>query len=104
LPVATILVNRHIAFMGMPGEPFVDFQRNWRDRCPVLHAFVLGYANGYYGYFPTIRAASMGGYGAASSSTWVEVGAGERMVDHAIAAIYKMQGKLTDSPDDLKKK
>lgn len=104
LPVTTILINRQIAFMGMPGEPFVDFQRNWRDRCPVRHAFFLGYANGYYGYFPTIRAASMGGYGAASSSTWVEVGAGERMVDHAVTAIYKMQGKLVDSPEDLKKK
>jgi len=104
LPVTTVLINRQIALMGMPGEPFVDFQRNWRDRCPVRHAFFLGYANGYYGYFPTIRAASMGGYGAASSSTWVEVGAGERMVDHAVAAIYKMQGKLVDSPDDLKKK
>jgi Neutral/alkaline non-lysosomal ceramidase, N-terminal len=104
MPVTTFLINRQIAFMGMPGEPFVDFQRNWRDRCPVRHAFFLGYANGYYGYFPTIRAASMGGYGAASSSTWLEVGAGERMVDHAVTAVYKMQGKLVDSPEDLKKK
>lgn len=104
LPVTTILINRQIAFMGMPGEPFVDFQRNWRDRCPVRRAFFLGYANGYYGYLPTIRATSMGGYGAASSSTWVEVGAGERMVDHAVATIYKMQGKLGDSPEDLKNK
>jgi hypothetical protein len=104
MPVTTILINRQIAFMGMPGEPFVDFQRNWRDRCPVPHAFFLGYANGYYGYFPTIRAAPMGGYGAGSSSTWLEVGAGERMVDHAVTTIYKMQGKLVDSPEDLKKK
>lgn len=103
LPVTTVLINKRIAMMGMPGEPFVDFQRNWRDRCPVSHAFFLGYANGYYGYFPTIRAASLGGYGAASSSTWVQVGAGERMVDHALTAIYKMLGRLSDSPEDLKK-
>ncbi|MHB8653832.1 MAG: neutral/alkaline non-lysosomal ceramidase N-terminal domain-containing protein [Terriglobia bacterium] len=104
LPVTTVLINKRIAMMGMPGEPFVDFQRNWRDRCPVSHAFFLGYANGYYGYFPTIRAASMGGYGAASSSTWVQVGAGERMVDHALTTIYKMLGRFSDSPEDLKKK
>lgn len=50
-----------------------------------------------------LRAASMGGYGAASSSTMVEVGAGERMVDHAVTTIYKMLGRFTDSPEDLKR-
>jgi len=37
---------------------FVDFQRDWRARCPAQDCFFLGYANGYYGYFPTISAAS----------------------------------------------
>ena len=72
LPVTTVLIDRDIALTAMPGEPFVDFQMNWRDRCPVPHAFLLGYTNGYNGYFPTIAAASRGGYGAASASTWVE--------------------------------
>ena len=61
LRVSTVLINREIALMTMPGEPFVDFQMNWRDRCPVPHAFLLGYTNGYNGYFPTIAAASRGG-------------------------------------------
>ena len=26
LPVTTVLINRRIALMGVPGEPFVDFQ------------------------------------------------------------------------------
>ena len=102
-PVATVLINKRIALMTMPGEPFVDFQINWRDRCPVREAFFLGYSNGYAGYFPTIRAASVGGYGAASATSWVEVGAGERMVDHAVARIYEMLGRLSDLPEDLKK-
>ena len=88
--------------MGMPGEPFVEFQINWRDRCPVRDAFFLGYANGYFGYFPTLHAAAEGGYGAASATTWVEPGAGERMVDHALVRIYEMLGKLKDLPEDLK--
>ena len=101
-PVATVLINRQIALMTMPGEPFVDFQMNWRDRCPVPAAFLLGYTNGYLGYFPTIAAASKGGYGAASAATWVEPGAGERIVDHAVIKLYEILGRLTDIPDDLK--
>ncbi|HUD98339.1 MAG TPA: neutral/alkaline non-lysosomal ceramidase N-terminal domain-containing protein [Bryobacteraceae bacterium] len=103
LPVTTVLIDRNIALMTMPGEPFVDFQTNWRDRCPVPHALLLGYTNGYNGYFPTILAASRGGYGAASASTWVEPGTGERIVDHAVARVYEMLGRLTDLPDDLKR-
>jgi hypothetical protein len=98
LPVATVLINKRIALMAVPGETFVEFQINWRDRCPLREAFFLGYANGYYGYFPTLQAASEGGYGAADATTWVEVGAGERMVDHALIRIHEMLGRLTNSP------
>jgi neutral ceramidase len=100
LPVATLLLNRQIAFMSMPGEPFVEFQINWRQRCPVSDCFFLGYANGYFGYLPTIHASTQGGYGAASLSTWIEPGAGERMVDHAILRVYQMLGLLSDSPEN----
>jgi hypothetical protein len=103
LPVTAILIDKRIALVGMPGEPFVDFQINWRDRCPVRDAFFVGYANGYLDYFPTIRAAAEGGYGAADSDTYVAVGAGERMVDQALMRIYEMLGRLVDEPEDLKK-
>lgn len=99
LPIVTFLINRHIAFMGMPGEPYVEFQINWRDRCPVRDAFFLGYAGGYYGYFPTLQGATEGGYGATSPTTWIEVGAGERMVNHALVRIYEMLGRLRKVPD-----
>jgi hypothetical protein len=102
LPVTTMLINHRIPIMTMPGEPFVDFQINWRDRSPFPDALFLGYANGYKGYFPTIHAASEGGYGTASATTWVEVGAGERMVDHAVVNLYKLMGRLTDTPEDLR--
>ena len=102
LPVMTVLLNKKIAVMGMPGEPFVDFQLDWRARCPVRDAFFFGYANGYDGYFPTIKAATEGGYGTASATTWVEVGAGERMVEHSLVRVYQMLGRLHDLPDDLK--
>lgn len=102
ISTSTVLINKQIAWMTVPGEPFVDFQMNWRDRCPVPTALLLGYTNGYNGYFPTIAAASRGGYGAASASTWIEVGAGERLVDRSVAKVYEMLGRLTNMPDDLK--
>jgi neutral ceramidase len=99
--VTAVLINKQIAIIAVPGEPFVDFQESWRARCPVSTALFFGYTNGYHGYFPTIAAASRGGYGAASASTWVEVGAGERMVDWALIQTYRMMGKYSTLPDDL---
>jgi len=101
LPVTTVLINKQIAILGMPGEPFVDLQRQWRGRCPVHDCFFLGYANGYYGYFPTIEAATWGGYGAAHPSTWIEVGAGERMLDQGLVRVYEMLGRIKPAPEDL---
>jgi hypothetical protein len=102
LDVTTVLLNKRIAFLAMPGEPFVDFQRDWRARCPTQDCFFLGYANGYYGYFPTISAASWGGYGASQASTWIQVGAGERMLDQALVRVFEMLGRLKPIPEDLK--
>lgn len=102
LPVATVLINKGIAWMTLPGEPFVSFQIDWRNRCPVRDAFFLGYANGSFGYFPTLHAASLGGYGAANTATWIEPGAADQMEDHAIVRVYEMLGRLTDVPEDLK--
>jgi hypothetical protein len=98
LRVNTLLVNKQVAIVGMPGEPFVYFQLTLRDRCPVKDCLLLGYANGYYDYFPTILAASQGGYGAGDSTTYVSVGAGEHMLDHALIRIYEMLGTLKPVP------
>jgi hypothetical protein len=97
-PVMTLIINREIAMMGMPGEPFVEFGLEFRARSPLKDAFLIGYANGHYGYFPTIRAAVEGGYGADGVVTRVEVGAGERMLDTAIVALQEMLGELKMVP------
>ena len=98
VPVSVLLINKKIAFLGLSGEPFVDFQTNWRSRCPVPDSFFAGYANGYHGYFPTIEETTLGGYGTASVTTWVEPGAGERMVDQGIIQIHTMLGRLSNLP------
>lgn len=103
LPVATVLIDRRIAMLFLPGEPFIEYQVVWRQRCPVHNAFLIGYANGYNGYFPTIRSATLGGYGAANPATWVEVGAGDRMIDEGVIRVNEMLGRLRDVPEDLTK-
>jgi hypothetical protein len=102
LPLTTILINKQIALVAMPGEPFVDFQMQWRARCPARDCLFLGYSNGSFGYFPTIRAAAWGGYGASHASTWMEVGAGERMLEQGLVRVYEMLGRLKPVPEDLK--
>lgn len=99
LHVTSLLLNKQIAVVGMPGEPFVNFQINWKDRCPLQDCVVLGYANGYFDYFPTIEAAAEGGYGAGDSNTYVELGAGERMLIQALVRVYEFLGRLSDAPE-----
>ena len=96
--VTTVLINRDIAIMGMPGEPFVEFGLNFRDRAPAAASYFAGYCNGFHGYFPTIRAAVGGGYGAEGITARVEVGAGEAMVDMAVIRLLMMQGLLKTKP------
>jgi hypothetical protein len=82
----------------MPGEPFVEFGVSFRDRSPLRNSFFAGYANGYFGYFPTIRAAVEGGYGAEGIVARTEVGAGESMLDTALVRLYTMLGQLKPLP------
>ncbi|HUQ90105.1 MAG TPA: neutral/alkaline non-lysosomal ceramidase N-terminal domain-containing protein [Bryobacteraceae bacterium] len=97
LPVTTLIIGGEYAFVTMPGEPFVEFQMQLRARSPLPFTFLLGYTNGGYLYFPTIAAAARGGYGA-SSATYVEVGAGERMMYTGLRSIYELLGKLREKP------
>ncbi|HLH80573.1 MAG TPA: hypothetical protein VKV29_09865, partial [Chthonomonas sp.] len=98
VPLTTVLIGKRLALMTVPGEPFVAFQQLWRECCPVPDSLLLGYANGYFGYFPTIRAAAYGGYGASGPTAWIEVGAGERLVNQAVIRVYEMLGQLKPRP------
>ena len=98
-PVTTLVINRQIALVGLPGEPFVGLQLLLKQRSPLTDTFMCGYTNGYIGYFPTMQAAVVGGYGANTIVTRVEVGAGERMVDRGLVQIYRALGKLNNKPE-----
>jgi hypothetical protein len=94
----TVLVIDHdIALVGMPGEIFVQFQTHLKRESPIADTFLVGYTNGYHAYFPTIRDAAAGGYGG-KTATYVEPGAGERLTNEALIALYKLQDQLHDVP------
>jgi len=60
----------------------------------VEQLFFFGYANGYHQYFPTIEAAAEGGYGADPQVSPAAVGAGEALMNTALAWIYQLRGVL----------
>ena len=90
----TVLLNGEIAMVGGSGEFFCNHANRLKARSYVKHTLFFGYCNGHGMYFPTIEAASEGGYGADPGVSLAEIGAGERMMDRALINIYRLQGKL----------
>jgi neutral ceramidase len=96
--VTTIVLNRELAIVGVPGEPFAQHALRLRQRSNLPWTLVFGYCNGHLLYFPTIEAASEGGYGADPRVSPVELGAGELMMNRALITIYRLVGKFPDEP------
>ncbi|MFI5459923.1 MAG: neutral/alkaline non-lysosomal ceramidase N-terminal domain-containing protein [Isosphaerales bacterium] len=91
----TVLINGELALVGGSGEFFCNHANRLKARSYVKHTLFFGYCNGHGMYFPTIEAASEGGYGADPGVSLAELGAGERMMDKALLNIYLLQGKLS---------
>jgi hypothetical protein len=90
------LLNGNIGFVGVSGEFFCGHSLSLKRRARLEHLFFLGYCNDYQQYFPTIEAASEGGYGTDPFVSPVELGAGERMMDRALIHLYQLRGKLPE--------
>ena len=95
--VALLMIGSDLALATFPGEFFVEHGLRLKRESLVADTLFVGYSNGHLGYFPTIRAAGEGGYGA-DSSTIVEVGAGERLVDRALVGLGYLSGRLRRTP------
>src|ERR1035437_4117919 len=97
-PITTMLLGREFAYVGAPCEIFVDFQMNMRERVRDFPIIFAGYTNKNLGYVPTIRAAVDGGYGASQIGSYLEVGAGNRMIDAAVVRLAYWTDKLHTKP------
>lgn len=91
------LLDGRIGFVGISGEFFCGHALSLKRRARLEHLFFLGYCNDYQQYFPTIEAASEGGYGTEPPVSPAETGAGERIMDRALIHLYQMRG-LLDRP------
>lgn len=95
LGISTVLINGKIALATVPGEPFLEIQTGWKQQADVPHAFFYGYTqttpDRWPGYIPDIRSAAYGGYGA-DSSTRIEVGAAERILNEHRIQLYDLKG------------
>ena len=72
--VTVAVLDDSLGFVGFSGEMFCDHANTLRRRARLPHVFVLGYCNDYQQYFPTIQAASEGGYGTAPPVASAEIG------------------------------
>jgi neutral ceramidase len=90
----TVLLNGELAIVGASGEFFCNHANRLRERAYLKNVLFFGYCNGHHMYFPTIAAASEGGYGADAAVSPVELGAGEQMMNRALLNLYKFLGKF----------
>jgi hypothetical protein len=96
----TVVINGDLALVGGSGEFFCNHANRLKARSYVKETLFFGYCNGHGMYFPTIEAASEGGYGADPGVSFAELGAGERMMDQALFNIYKLMGKFAREPHE----
>jgi hypothetical protein len=94
--LSVALLDGRVGFVGVSGEFFCGHSLSLKRRARLEHLLFLGYCNDYQQYFPTIEAASEGGYGADPRVAAAEGGAGEKMVDRALIQLYKMRGRFPD--------
>jgi hypothetical protein len=92
------LLDGRIGFVGVSGEFFCGHSLSLKRRVRLEQLFFLGYCNDYEQYFPTIEAASEGGYGSSPPVSNVAIGAGEHIMDRALIHLYQMRGQLLDRP------
>jgi hypothetical protein len=80
--VQVITLGNQLAWVGMPGEIFVELGRAVKALSPFPHTIIAELANGAIGYVPDRHAYPQGAYEVVASR--VAAGGGERMVESAV--------------------
>ena len=96
--IAAFCIGPDIAFVFIPGDPFVEIQIGIREASPFRHTFVVGYSSGWVGYVPMAKDFESGGYGVDEyphdppcySRTSLPPGAGDRIRDRAIELVQAL--------------
>ena len=88
-----VLAIGDTAFVGTPGELFVELGRAIKEASPFPHTYVVELANDYVGYIPTRAAFDEGGYEVLDArSSKVGPGAGEIVVAECVKLLNDAAG------------
>ncbi|RPI26003.1 MAG: hypothetical protein EHM61_12875 [Acidobacteria bacterium] len=79
--VQVIALGDQIAWVGLPGEIFVELGLAIKVASPFRYTIISTLSNGAFGYFPNLKAFAEGNYEPVSART--EPGSGERLVETA---------------------
>lgn len=90
--VMVISVGDELAFVGLPGEMFVELGLAVKQNSPYAYTFINTLANGAIGYVANRKAFAEGSYGAAAASTRSNPGSGEALVDSAVRQLIAHRG------------
>ncbi|MCP5112192.1 MAG: hypothetical protein GY953_15290, partial [bacterium] len=86
--VQVISIGNDLAWVGLPGEIFVEIGLDIKKRSPFPRTIVIELANGSVGYVPDRRAYPQGAYEAVSARCGP--GSGEMLADAAVRMLEKL--------------
>jgi hypothetical protein len=89
--VMVVTVGDELAFVGVPGELFVELGLAIKHGSPYAFTHVNSLANGSIGYVPNRKAHSEGAYGASPLTTRCSPGSGEALADSAIRQLIALR-------------
>src|SRR4029077_19940140 len=94
--VQVISLGNELAWVGLPGEMFVELGLALKEASPFRYTMIHSLANGAIGYVPNRKAYPEGSYEA--SSTRCAPGAGEKLIESATNQLIKL--KNADQPSN----
>ena len=89
--VMVIALADDVAFVGLPGEMFVELGLMVKQGSPYQYTFVNTLANGAIGYVANRKAYREGSYGAATATTRSNPGSGEALVESALRQLIALR-------------
>ncbi|MBE9462707.1 neutral/alkaline non-lysosomal ceramidase N-terminal domain-containing protein [Dyadobacter subterraneus] len=100
---SNLIINNDISIAVCPGEFFIQFQLDWKEKMKVAGAngFLFGYSwtgGQWPGYIGDIRSMALGGYGADQNPKGIQVGSGESIMSKQLENFYSLIGLMRQHP------
>lgn len=89
--VMVIALGDEVAFVGLPGEMFVELGLMVKQGSPYQYTVINTLANGAIGYVANRKAYREGSYGASTATTRSNPGSGEALVDSALRQLIALR-------------